>query len=184
MFAYVNNALKPPRQSRASLIYLKEEKIDDNTYSCLVKWAGTQNRPRRITIEAMKFQRHREDFKSRHGHVNAESNQMVWVNYDDKWLPRGDSIEFALSSRQVIREGQVVPIVTVCHQFSDVRHLIQMPNLNPKIPLYAGELPGPGGGYGKRYYFGKLKDGDIWFGEKAFVNDNQETCCEPLYTRQ
>ncbi len=160
--AFVNNALKKSRGKQPSLVCLLEEDLKINTYSCIVKWKGSANRGQRISIETVKFQR---------AETVVEPNQIVWVRFGEKWLPRGESIELAVSGRQVVRDGQIVPAVSICHQFSDLRHLIVMPNLNPKSPLYRNELPGPGGIYGVRGYFGGTKDGDIWFGEKVFLDD-------------
>ncbi|HST21671.1 MAG TPA: hypothetical protein VLR90_11165, partial [Blastocatellia bacterium] len=120
--AFMNNALKSSRSKRPSLVYLPQEDIEVNTYSCIVKWKSSENRDQRISIEAVKFQRPR---------TTVESNQIVWVQFGDHWLPRGDVIDMAVSGRQVIRDGRLVPVVSICHQFSDLRHLIQMPNLNP-----------------------------------------------------
>lgn len=160
--AFVNNALKASKAKPPSLVYLPHEHLEVNTYSCIVKWKRSENREQRVGIEAVKFQRPES---------TVESNQIVWVRFGDTWLPRGDSIELAVSGRQVVRDGRVVPVVSICHQFSDLRHLIQMANINPKTPLYRSEAPGRDGVYGVREYFGNLKDGSIWFGEKAFLDD-------------
>jgi hypothetical protein len=109
-----------------------------------------------MTIQEVKFRR---------PDLIYESNQIVEVRYDRRWLPRGDFIEFALSNQQVIRDGKVVPVVTTCHQFSDLRHLLLLPNLNPKKSLYIGEAKS------ERRYFGNPPLGDVWFGEKAFIED-------------
>lgn len=56
----------------------------------------------------------------------------------------------------------------------DLRHLIQMPNLNPPKPLYPGESPGPGGRYRLRRYFNQDLFDDVWFGEEAFLRDHTQ----------
>ena len=163
--AYINSDLgcdpksgeKPP-----ILVCLPQEPLEYRTYSCLVKWKISDAGIRRVTIEEVRF--HRK------GQVR-EPNEMVWVRFGDRWLPRGDLIEFAVSNQQVIRNGELVPIVTTCHQFGDLRHLIRMPNLNPDGPLYPGEPPKPNGRYRPRGYWGKDQWGDIWLGEAAFLQD-------------
>lgn len=161
--AYVNNRLaqKPP-----VLLCLPKEDLELRTYSCLVKWKPINNRPPRITIEEVQFERWNNKTKA---------NPMVWLRYGDKWLPRGDSVEFAISNQQVIRNGKIVPVVTTCHQFSDIRHLIKMPNINPKRQLYPGEPL-------NRHYFGNPKEGDIWFGEKAFLEDESRNLLRAALT--
>jgi hypothetical protein len=51
-----------------------------------------------------------------------------------------------------------------CDQFSDLRHLIQLPNINPRGPLFPGEP-------NYRAYFTTPRTGDVWFGERQFLND-------------
>lgn len=150
--AFVNNKLakKPP-----ALIALPEEPLELRSYSSLVKWRAADPQSSHMTIQEVKFERWNQ---------KTGANPMVWLWYDDKPLPRGDMIEFAVSSQQIIRDGKLVPLLTTCHQFSDLRHLIQMPNINPNKALYVGEsLP--------RTYFGGHKEGDIWLGEKSFLED-------------
>ncbi len=119
--AYVNNALG--KNSPEFVYWHEEEKhMPYRTYSCLVKWKPTQAGVNRFTIEDVRFSPNPGD----------DSNKMVWVHYRDQWLPRGKAVDFAVSSQQVIRNGQIVPAYTINHQFSDFRHLIRMPNLNPK----------------------------------------------------
>lgn len=151
--AYLNSPLanQPP-----ALIHLPDEELEVRTYSCLVKWKADGRSQHRMTIQEVKFRRR---------DLVYETNQIVEIRYDGRWLPRGDSIEFALSNQQVIRAGKIVPVVTTCHQFSDVRHLLQLPNLNPKKPLYIGEAER------ERRYFGNPPAGDVWFGERAFIED-------------
>jgi len=159
--AYANSSLARP--DPPTLVCLPQEPLEYRTYSCLVKWRASEGRVRQVTIEEVRFHRRSQV---------REPNEMVWVRFGDKWLPRGDSIEFAVSNQQVIRDGKLVPIVTICHQFGDLRHLIQMPNLNPDKPLYAGDLPKSPRHYRPREYFGKEQWGDIWLGESAFLQDD------------
>lgn len=160
--AYTNNGLaeNPP-----ALVCLHQEPLEHRTYSCLVKWKASCSGAGRVTIEEIRFRRRS---------LIKEPNEMAQVRFEGRWLPRGDMIEFAVSNQQVIRDGELVPVVTICHQFGDLRHLIQMPNLNPNRPLYPGELPGPGGRYRPRMYFGQDQFGDIWFGEEAFLEDRTQ----------
>jgi hypothetical protein len=145
------------------LVCLPEEPFENRTYSCFIKWKASETGLRRVSIEEVRFHRRAE----------VESpNEMAWVCYGGKWLPRGDRIEFAVSNQHVIRDGRVVPAAAICHKFGDIRHLIQMPNLNPPGPLYAGEPTKPNGQYRPRKYFREEEQfGDIWFGESAFLSD-------------
>ncbi len=156
---FINSELaeNPP-----ALVCLPQEPLDDRSYSCLVKWKASECGVGRCTIEEVQF-------RLRGGVI--EPNQMARVRFGEKWLPRGDSIEFAVSNQQVIRDGKIVAAVSSCHQFGDLRHLIQMPNLNPPGQLYPGEPAAADGRYRPRKYFGEARYGDIWLGEKAFLDD-------------
>ena len=138
------------------LIAQRDEPLDRRTYSCLVKWTGGG-----VSIEQVRF--------SAPGSL-ADPNQTIWVGYGDRWLPRADSIEFAVSNQQVIRDGELTPVVTTCHQFGDIRHLIEMPNLNPNAALFARE-PGRPGVFLPRDFFGRPQYDPVWFGEAEFLED-------------
>jgi hypothetical protein len=127
-----------------------------------VKWKQSESKKAQITIEDLRFK----------NEERAQGpNDRVRVRFGDDWLPRGDLIEFAVSNQQVIRDGKIVPIVTTCHQFSDLRHLLMLPNLNPAGPLFLGEPIKPNGGYRPRQFFGQEQFEDIWLGEADFLRD-------------
>jgi hypothetical protein len=151
--AYVNNELveKPPG---GAMVHLLKEPVNDRVYSSLVKWRPSEGGMRRMTIEDTIFDGPEKD---------------VSVRYHDEWIARGRIIEFALSNQQVIRDGAVVPVVTTCRQFSDIRHLLQVPNINPEAPLYPGEPSNENGQYRPRLYYNALRSNDIWLGEEAFI---------------
>jgi hypothetical protein len=167
--AYVNSDLGVDRKSGQKppvLVCIDQEKehLAYRTYSCLVKWKSFKGIAGRVTIEEVQF---------RPKITAGNPNEMVWVRFGNKWLPRGDLIEFAVSNQQVIRDGEIVSVVTTCHQFGDLRHLIQMPNLNPEGPLYPGEPIKHNRRYRPRQYFNRDQEGDIWLGE-AFLKDESQ----------
>lgn len=180
--AFINNDLG---QNPPVLVCLREEDLESRTYSCLVKWKGSEVGAGRVTIEEVKFYHH-----------VREQNEMIGVRFGSEWLPRGDLIDFAVSNQQVIRNDEIVPVVTTCYQFGDLRHLLRMPNLNPEGPLYPGEppaaergrsysgeiLPGRGISYRPREYFGENQSGDIWLGEEALLSDTTQNLLRAALT--
>lgn len=140
-------------------IALSGEPVERTVYSALVKWKPTDGGARRVTIEDVRFRRPA---------VAGSTNKRVWVRDRDQWLPRGDSMEFAVSAPEVIRAGELTPTVTIVDQFSDVRHLFKLPNLNPRGPLYPGEVSPAQGVWQARWYFGRRCVADVWFGVTAF----------------
>jgi hypothetical protein len=127
------------------LVYLQEEPVSDRTYTCLVKW-----RDGRVTVE--------ED-------VRLNPYDPPHLSIDGEWVDK--EVEFAVSGKPVIRKGEKVDFTSVVHQFSDMRHLFQLPNLNPDRPL--PDVPGDQGR--RRYYYGRYWDDDVWFGEKQLLDD-------------
>ncbi len=174
--AYIN----PPESSNKSdgygrvLIHLFEEPLDKRTYSCLVKWKGVQGKYPRITIEDVRFNQYA-----------SEPNEAVFTKVkkeDGSWTSSGDAIDFAVYGKQVIRDGNIVKINRITGEFSDLRHLFLMPNLNPKIEngkkkLHRDDLGRP------RFYFGKEQNDNVWFGEAQLLdnpNDQRAACCGPI----
>jgi hypothetical protein len=153
--AFVDSLLTEKANTR-TVIALRDEDLARRRYTCLVKWKNGKGAPR-LSIEEVKFTK---DVK--------HANNMVFILFRGAWLPRGASIDFAVSNQQVIREGAIVSAVASGHQFGDLRHLLQMPNLNPDRPLYPGE---PGPPFRPRDYFGGPQVGDIWLGEEFLLTD-------------
>lgn len=152
--AYVDG--KTTEDDEPTIVALPAERLDLRRYSALVKWK-TQGRKRaHMSIEEVRF--------SRRTDVDDPKN-MVWVRYEDKWHASADKMEFAFSSQQIIRDGEIVAAVSTCHQFGDLRHLLNLPNLNPTDPLTDSESSSPL----PRRYFGKDQRGPIWLGEDALI---------------
>ena len=139
-----------------TMVVLHDEDLRRRRYTCLVKWKNGNGAPR-LSIEEVKFTRDVKD-----------ANNMVFVLFRGAWLPRGASIDFAVSNQQVIRDGAIVSAVVSGHQFGDLRHLLQMPNLNPDRALYPGDQGPP---FRSREYFGGPQHGDIWLGEEFLLTD-------------
>lgn len=153
--AFVDGPLTQ-KPNTPTIIALRDEDLGRRRYTCLVKWKSAAGAPR-LSIEEVKFT---DDVK--------DTNNMVFILFRGAWLPRGASIDFAVSNQQVIRDGALVSAVVSGHQFGDLRHLLQMPNLNPDRLLYPGEKEPP---FRPRDYFGEPQHGDIWLGEEFLLSD-------------
>jgi hypothetical protein len=150
--AYVNSALSPG--GRPVLIFLHKEPLASRTYACLVKAKPHDNQRSEVMIEDVRF------------YANAATtNDMVWLKRGGAWAASGDDIEWAVSNQQIIREDTIVNVSRLVHQFSDLRHLLQMPNLNPTNRLFAGDPGLP------RFYFGRATHDAVWLGEAQLIND-------------
>ncbi len=135
---------------RPKLIWLYEEPLTDREYDCLVKWKN----PCSITLEqGVRFA--------------PEANEGGRVRIGSNWVH--DRIEFAVSGKPIVRDGSPVDFRSIVHQFADVRHLLQLPNINPAGPLYSSE-PAPAN-QGQRYYYGREWRDAVWLGEKQLLED-------------
>lgn len=131
------------------ILHLLDEPIQDRVYSCLVKW---HDQTPRYEVRDVRFNRYL---------YNARRDDPAVVQIDGQDV--ADKIEFAVYGQHVIVPGpngmgsQVFEPSEIIHQFSDVRHLFQLPNLNPKDSR-------------PRYYFGRVQMDDIWFGEAELLD--------------
>lgn len=154
--AYVNDRItKEPK-----MLHLFEEPIHDRLYTCLVKW---KEESRKLEIKNVRFNRYE---------YNDDPKSKWVVQIDNK--PVADQIEFAVFGQQMIRpnlynpnDSEIFEPRELVHQFSDIRHLIQLPNLNPKknYTSLKGDKGRP------RIFFGKPQNGDIWYGESELLNN-------------
>lgn len=157
--AYLNSPLA--LGGKPLLIHAYEEPISQRIYSCLIK-----QKPDLTSYQVIKDKLAIEDVRF---DPNASSAKgMIYVNRNDNWQACGDEVEFALSNEQVLRDGKLVKLNHITEEFSDLRHLLYLPNLNPPVPL---PLPGVAEDSGRpRLYFANNTGEDIWFGEAQLLN--------------
>ncbi len=91
---------------------------------------------------------------------------MVFAQDSGEWC--GHKIEFAVYGKQVIREGEILNISRITHEFSDLRHLFWMPNLNPDSELFKNDPGRP------RSYFRNPQYENIWLGEAQLLEHRNE----------
>ncbi len=180
--AYINSPLASHDPTKHPiepvLIFLYPEPLTTREYSCLIKWKAGKG-PRKspwseVTIQNARFT------------ANAEgANAMVWINEQ----PCGANIEFVVSNQQVIRNGCVVDVSRLVHQFGDLRHLFRLPNLNPRdnsgLPNNGRLYPEDSGR--PRYYFDEWQTDDVWFGEAQLIADQnlqRAAMCGPVFLQR
>jgi hypothetical protein len=126
-----------------SLLFLQNEPLEQRTYTCLVKW---KDREAAYEIADVRFDRFRYDERPDHPGVVLIGGKEV-----------AERIEFAVFGQQFIRDGEVVRPQGIARQFPDVRHLLDLPTLNPSK--------------GWPVLFGEPRGGDVWFGEAELLED-------------
>lgn len=140
----------PFTNKRAEILHLLDEPIHDRIYTCLVKWI---DRMPKYQIRNVRFNRFV---------FNTDRNDPMVVQIDGEGV--ADKIEFAVYGQQLVTPrqdgigGVVFDPSDIVHQFSDVRHLLQLPNLNPAVGR-------------PRYFFGKPQQDDVWLGEAELLDD-------------
>jgi len=112
--------------------------------------------------------------------INVGGKIKIYENrtYESENLNRGDEIEFAVYGKQVIRKGEIVKTDRITSEFSDLRHLFLMPNLNPSDKLYTRDRGRP------RFYFGREQSENVWFGEAELLNNpntQKAACTGPVF---
>jgi len=144
---YVNDKVT----GKPDILHLFDEPLDRRTYSCLVKWKNPVN----YTIENLKFDRFE---------FNRDKNSpKVVISEDGNGI--ADKIEFAIFGQQLVKNNVVVPdLEDQIHQFADIRHVFQLPNINPRDKLNKNDPGYP------RTYFGKKQYADVWFGEEQLLS--------------
>lgn len=130
--AYIKSRLT---DNQPEFIHLRGELLETRRYTCVVKWATAD-----ANIMDLRFQ----------PYLRGNSRVMA----DDK--PVADSIEFAVYGKPVIRNGSLLDMRATCHQYSDIRHLFLLANLNPSK---------------QGFFYGKKQDGPIFFGEAQLLGD-------------
>jgi hypothetical protein len=168
--AYLNSPFALA-EGGAELIHLHEEPISERTYSCLVKWLPERGPARmpysELSIEDVRFNAHASD-----------KNSMAFTFTGADWAARGDAIDFAVYGQQIVRAGEPTGVSRIAHEFSDLRHIVQMPNLNPRDP-FDGETSGY-----PRSYFASKQYADVWFGEAQLIDDRNYqrlACLGPIF---
>lgn len=144
---YVNDRIT----GKPDILHLFDEPLDRRTYSCLIKWKD----PVRYTIQNLKFDRFE---------FNREktSNNVV-INESGEGI--ANKIEFAIFGQQLVKNNIIVPdLEDQIHQFADIRHVFQLPNINPREKLHGNDTGYP------RMYFGRKQNADVWFGEEQLLS--------------
>ncbi len=146
--AYINDRItKEPK-----FLHLFDEPIPNREYTCLVKWKD--GRFPKLQIKRLRFDRYI---------YNLEKTHKAVVQLDGE--PIAHLIEFAVYGQLLIKpkyndpsRSEIFHPRDNIHQFSDIRHIFQLPNLNPND----GDQP--------RIYFGKEQHDDVWLGEAEIIS--------------
>ncbi len=161
------------------LIRPEGEPVAQRTYTCLVRWRQTDDwldfcdlkrRPgdgterRRVEIRELRFDHT----------VAADDKRAVRLVLDGGRLePVAHRIEFAVYGQRVVkpstaRPGEAQALDAIVDQFTDLRHILLLPNLNPDA----------GNARGRRFtdsrprtLFSRQQTANVWLGEAALVAD-------------
>jgi hypothetical protein len=90
------------RTEAPRLFTVREDPIDQGTYSCLTAWCDG-----RVSIEDLCFDRDADRVRGAH---------------DGRDL--GAAIEWAAAGQRVLRAGRVAPLEEIIHRFYDIRHVL------------------------------------------------------------
>ena len=152
-----------------TLIYLPQEPLTHRKYTCLVKWKYLNN-GNKMTIEE---------------NITFTSFPVPKVMQNNEDIT--NNIEFAIFGQQVIKNGQLVDFINIIEQFCDIRHAVNLPNLNPRenpedpktylVELKPHTTPGIEPKIADmfylfpRFFFGGIRTYDVWLGEAQLLAD-------------
>ena len=171
------------------LLHSPDEPLNDREYTCLIKWncAQDDNELREIAArERVVYPYQIASLRFMAPWVGKRESSDRHVFLGEKKVPIGHLIEFAVYGKQIYcgrREAQPdlsrrlwSRLRAVIPQFSDVRHIYRLPNLNPPVNFQGNETSGLGiGDYAQkpRYLFNERTLNDMWLGERGLIQGDR-----------
>ena len=161
-------------QRKWQLLHAPGEPLSDRIYTCLIRW--------KVPKDDEKLRQIAEETRVVYPYQIAPLKFMVPsldVGPPDRHVflgqqPIGHLIEFAVYGQQVCRDGHGVPVQSTIHEFGDVRHVFDLPDLNRDqryadaasygIPEYE-ERP--------RNLFNQSTRDDVWLAEAALIQGDR-----------
>jgi hypothetical protein len=143
---------QPNGKFSEQFVYPFGEPVEQRIYTCLLRWirAYVPKDRKRFEIRDVKF--------NRYAPIKSADRVSVQNQDGQPWLGVGDKVRFAVYGQQVIRKGKFVPLSSSLSQYSDLRHVLLLPNLNPE--------------HGRpRTLFARKQYDDVWLGEHALLKD-------------
>jgi len=191
------------------MIYAPEEKLNERQYSCLVSWKRDALTEKEKLLEqcVAEEQLFRADSLSigrvRFSRFDTGPNRVRLVTGRDL-IAIKDDIQYALYGHRLAWRGEVVEVSKIIGEFSDLRHVFNLVNLNPNREITTQEIKetrknaceaNPDlmeffsdkleAAYASkpRYLFGVPHTADVWLGESAFLAKPelaQSACDHPV----
>lgn len=166
------------------LLHPRVEPLNDRKYSCFIKWNCSKDHPDLVRIaqdqrvvypyQIAKLQFRAQSLESEVGrperHVFLEGEAI------------GHLIEFAVYGQHICRGGEVSfnKFKSVIREFSDIRHIYKLPNINPgkreDMEFYKRDTQNVGiVEYGEkpRFLFNESTYADVWLFEKGLIQGDR-----------
>ena len=160
-------------------IYPFEEPVEQRNYTCLVKWKREllQSEEWEIKREAAEIRYPIEirELKFNRQASPGTAGRASIVKPDGTLVAIANMLEFAVYGQQVVKERKLVDLRATLLQYSDLRHIFLLPNLNPdyKLPTAFDQDRKPSD-YDEgrdRIIFSRRQSDDVWLGEFALLRD-------------
>lgn len=161
--AYIGSPIDPSLSPYT--VMLPRQPADDHVYPCLVRWKSRHGGEQRaVEVCDLRFPR---------VYANAPPNHMVQSRVWGetwRWEDVGDRLHFAVAGKPIIRDGKPIPLSETIHLYADLRHVFELPNLNPAVSTqpesFRDRLQAR-----PRQIFAELQWDDVWLGEAALLGD-------------
>jgi hypothetical protein len=165
------------------LLHPPDEPLNDRKYSCLIKWVCDKDdkdlqeiaKKHRIVYP---YQIAKLQFKAP-SLEDGVTNRHVFLGEE----PIGHLIEFAVYGQHVLRDQvfELDRIKSVIREFSDIRHIYKLPNINPDIkPDEVIEYRQAAQSVGitdyvekPRFHFSESTYDDLWLCEKSLIQGDR-----------
>ena len=171
--AFVSGDSLPRGERRDwNLLHAPGEPLNDREYTCLIKWQCERNHPDLLKIVRTGV---RIVYPYQIASLQFLAPSLGSVLPDRHVFLRGEPIghliEFAVYGRRVLRSGKVANLANIVREFSDVRHIFTLPNLNRggDYLSHVAEKNIPEYGQKPRNLFNRSTQDDVWLGEAPLL---------------
>jgi hypothetical protein len=170
------------------LLHAPDEPINDRTYTCLIKWRkDSLNILPTLALNyriVYPYQIASLAFKAPWLGKRENPERHVFLADGKQRVPIGHLIEFAVYGKQICGAADALPgevqlkqrLRSIIQQFSDIRHVYRLPNLNPHLQFDEKETRDLGIWEYKdkpRFLFNERTADDTWLFERALIQGDR-----------
>jgi hypothetical protein len=167
------------------LLHAPDEPLNDRKYTCLIKWKCSPDKLADIARNyrvVYPYQIASLGFKAPWLREREDPDRHVFLWEGNHCVPIGNLIEFAVYGKHIHCGGEpsdpllLQRLRAIIHQFSDIRHVYRLPNLNPEKRFEEKDTQDKGiDEYRQkpRFLFNERTVDDMWLFERALIQGDR-----------